>query len=220
MFILSEFLDLFTQKITATFNERVICVGIQGSCARGEATEKSDIDVVVILDKFSYMDLKAYDNAISNLPYRDKICGYISGIEELKNWEKSELFQFYYDTKPIIGNLEFLKSSFNTTDILRAIKQGACSIYHMCVHNAIHEKSKELLHDLFKLAKFVLVAKHFIDKGVYVGSAKNLADVLSIGDAEILLKASSLSTSEDFDNYSESLIKWASGIITYEKYKF
>ncbi|NCA92677.1 hypothetical protein EOM82_05430 [bacterium] len=89
----------------------------------------------------------------------------------------------------------------------------------MCVHNAIHEKSKELLHDLFKLAKFVLIAKHFIDKGAYVGSAKKLAGELSIGDAEILLKASSLSTSEDIDNYSESLIKWASGIITNEKYR-
>ncbi|NCA92915.1 nucleotidyltransferase domain-containing protein, partial [bacterium] len=47
-----KWLDSFTKSVKDTFGQRIVCAGIQGSCARGEATEKSDIDVVVILDKF------------------------------------------------------------------------------------------------------------------------------------------------------------------------
>ena len=34
-----------------TFDSRVWFVGLQGSYARGEATDSSDLDVVVILDR-------------------------------------------------------------------------------------------------------------------------------------------------------------------------
>ena len=40
----------FLQALNETFRDRVWFVGLQGSFARGEATETSDIDVVVILD--------------------------------------------------------------------------------------------------------------------------------------------------------------------------
>ncbi len=34
---------------------------------------------------------------------REKICGFISGKEELLSWEKADVFQFYYDTEPLVG---------------------------------------------------------------------------------------------------------------------
>lgn len=40
----------FLQTLNETFANRVWFVGLQGSYGRGEATETSDIDVVVILD--------------------------------------------------------------------------------------------------------------------------------------------------------------------------
>lgn len=39
----------FLQKLDNIFGKRVFFVGLQGSYGRGEATETSDIDVVVIL---------------------------------------------------------------------------------------------------------------------------------------------------------------------------
>ena len=39
------------------------------------------------------------------MPYKEKACGFISGKKELQNWSKTDLFQFFYDTKPIFGNL-------------------------------------------------------------------------------------------------------------------
>ena len=43
----------FLQTLNETFGDRVWFVGLQGSYGRGEATETSDIDVVVILDELS-----------------------------------------------------------------------------------------------------------------------------------------------------------------------
>ena len=37
----------------------------------------------------------------------------------------------------------------------RAIKIGACNIYHGCVHNMLHEKSEDILRGLYKSASFV-----------------------------------------------------------------
>ncbi|MBQ9996427.1 MAG: nucleotidyltransferase domain-containing protein, partial [Clostridia bacterium] len=59
-------MDGYTAKITSVFGERVRFIGIQGSQARGEANENSDIDVVLLLDRLDYADIKAYDLAVSD----------------------------------------------------------------------------------------------------------------------------------------------------------
>lgn len=150
-----KWLKEFVEQVKEAFGIRITFIGIQGSYARGEATEKSDIDVVVILDKFSYEDVRHYDCAISGLPDRDKICGFISGKQELRNWDRADLFQLYYDTAPLYGNLGWMKELIRLEDVWRACHLGACNIYHMCVHNAIHEKSPDILRSLYKSAMFV-----------------------------------------------------------------
>ena len=46
---ITAWMNDFLQNLNHTFENRVWFVGLQGSFARGEATETSDIDVVVIL---------------------------------------------------------------------------------------------------------------------------------------------------------------------------
>lgn len=70
---MKEWLNRFAERVLQTFPGRTLFVGIQGSQGRGEATADSDIDVVVVLDKLSYEDLKKYETAISSLESRDKI---------------------------------------------------------------------------------------------------------------------------------------------------
>ncbi len=101
----------YSSELRKIFGNRIWFVGLQGSYGRNEATEQSDIDAVVILDKVTLEDIKAYSALLDRLPYREKACGFISGKQELLNWEKSDLFQFYYDTLPIIGSL-FLERIF------------------------------------------------------------------------------------------------------------
>lgn len=211
--MLNQWLENFAEKINNNFPKRIVFIGIQGSYARKEANENSDIDVVVIFDTLSYDDIKHYDEVISNMPMRDKICGFISGRQEIENWDKSDLFQFYYDTIPLYGNLEFLKKFITIEDISRAVKIGACNIYHMCVHNSVHEKSCEILKSLLKSSFFVIQAKYYLEHNKYINQRQILIENVSFEDKEILLFLSQNGYVNNFDFISEKLIKWTSNLI-------
>ena len=145
---ITVWMNEFLQKLNYKFGSRVWFVGLQGSYGRGEATETSDIDVVVILDKLSEADIQIYNSILDTLPYRELICGFLSGKDDIMNWEPSDLFQFYYDTTPIKGSLDELLAVIDENAVNRAIKIGACNIYHGCVHNMLHEKSEDILKGL------------------------------------------------------------------------
>ena len=100
---IKEWLAQFLPVLQTNFAGRIWFVGLQGSYGRGEATETSDIDVVVILDELSASDIGAYHAMLDTLTHRELICGFVSGKKELLCWEPSDLFQFYYDTIPIQG---------------------------------------------------------------------------------------------------------------------
>ena len=144
MIDINVWLNDFIQKLNEVFASRVWFVGLQGSYGRGEATETSDIDVVVILEDLSVSDFQTYHDMLDTLPHRELICGFVSGKDEILNWEPSDLFQFYHDTTPIKGSLDCLLPLIDDVAVERAIKIGACNIYHGCVHNMLHEKSEDI----------------------------------------------------------------------------
>ena len=97
MIEITTWMDGFLKVLNDNFENRVWFVGLQGSYGRGEATETSDIDIVVIFDELSASDIQKYNTMLDSLPHRELICGFVSGKDELLNWEPSDLFQFYYD---------------------------------------------------------------------------------------------------------------------------
>lgn len=204
----------FTEKVEQTFHNRVWFIGLQGSYGRGEATETSDIDVVVILDVLRIDDLKVYRDMLDTLPNRDLICGFISGKNELLNWETSDLFQFYYDTTPIKGSLDCLLEKIDKQTVKRAIRIGACNIYHACVHNFVHEKSDDILCSLYKSAAFVLQAVWFYETGKYIKSKAELQNAITPPSA-VLTNVQELKNgaSVKFEEMSELLLNWAKTII-------
>ena len=135
MIDITTWMDGFWKAINEAFGERVWFAGLQGSYGRGEANDTSDIDIVVILDELSSSDIQTYNAMLDSLPNRELICGFVSGKDELLNWEPSDLFQFYYDTAPIQGSLDELLMVIDEAAVSRAIKIGACNIYHGCVHS-------------------------------------------------------------------------------------
>lgn len=92
MIDINGWMNDFLQKLNEAFANRVWFVGLQGSYGRGEATETSDIDVVVILDELSVSDIQTYQDMLDTLPHRALICGFVSGKDEIMNWEPSDLF--------------------------------------------------------------------------------------------------------------------------------
>ena len=204
----------FVNKVEQSFGNRIWFIGLQGSYGRNEATDASDIDVVVILDELRINDLKTYRDMLDTLPNRDLICGFISGKAELLNWEASDLFQFYYDTEPIKGNLDALLEKIDKRSVRRAIKIGACNIYHACVHNFVHEKNYDILRSLYKSAVFVIQAVWFYETGNYIKSKTELQSAIYPQSA-VLDTAQKLKCGEkvQFDAMSELLINWTKTVI-------
>lgn len=211
--MLEAWLGEFISRVQDAFGDRVKFIGLQGSYGRGEATAQSDIDVVVILDAFSYSDLKRYDEAIAFLPRREKICGFISGEQELACWDRADLFQFYHDTRPLWGSLDWLAPLLQRQSIVRAVRIGACNLYHGCVHNALHEKSSDVLKGLLKSAVFVLQAKCTLEKGKYPKTRAELNNCLTGQDLSVLRAAMAGDASARLEEYSRLLMEWSGEII-------
>ena len=176
----------FLQALSKTFADRVWFVGLQGSYGRGEATETSDIDLVVILDELSAADIRTYHDMLDTLSHRELICGFLSGKKEIMNWEPSDLFQFCHDTTPIRGSLDDVCALIDESAVCRAIKTGACNSFHGCVHNMLHEKSDNMLRELYKSASFVVQAIAFRQTGHYFRRQKDLLGVVSSDERYIV----------------------------------
>ncbi len=211
MIDINAFTKNFLKTLNNTFGSRIWFVGLQGSYARGEATESSDIDVVVILDELNSSDIKAYNEMLDTLPERKLICGFLSGKNELLNWEPSDLFQFYHDTKALYGTLDELSSLIDLDAVDKSIKTGVCNIYHSCVHNMLYEKSEELLMTLYKSASFVIQAIYFKQAGKYIEKQKDLLELVSADEKVVIETFLSLKNGRDvnFDETSEILFTWA-----------
>ena len=211
MIDITAWMKKFLQTLNETFSNRVWFVGLQGSYGRGEATETSDIDVVVILDELSAMDIQNYNKMLDTLPYRELICGFLSGKDDIMNWEPSDLFQFCHDTTPIKGSLDEVMAVVDENAINRAIKIGACNIFHGCVHNMLHEKSEDILRGLYKSASFVVQAIVFKQTGKYIRHQKDMLKIVSPDERVIVETFLNLKNGRavEFNTMSEMLFIWA-----------
>ena len=211
MIDITAWMKNFLKSLNETFANRVWFVGLQGSYGRGEATETSDIDVVVILDELSTMDIQTYNDMLDTLSHRDLICGFLSGKSEILNWEPSDLFQFCHDTTPIQGSLDEVMAVIDESVVNRAIKIGTCNIFHGCVHNMLYEKNEDILRGLYKSASFVIQAIVFKQTGNYIIHQKDLLQVVSFDERVIVETFLNLKNggAVEFSLMSETLFAWS-----------
>lgn len=208
---INVWMDTFLEALKDTFGDRVWFVGLQGSYGRGEATESSDIDIVVILDALTASDIQTYHALLDSLPHRELMCGFLSGKDEIIHWDSSDLFQFYHDTTPVKGSLDELLPLIDDAAVSRAIKIGVCNIFHGCVHNMLYEKSDEILRGLYKSASFVIQAICFKQTGTYIRLQKDLLALVSPEERMIVDHFLSLKQGKmiDFQEMSETLFNWS-----------
>ena len=215
MIDIEPWLARFVRLLRETFGDRVRFAGLQGSYARGEATESSDIDLVLVLDTLTAEDIAVYDTMLDSLDHRELVCGFLSGKEELLHWEPSELFQFCHDTRPLIGSLDDVLAVVKPGDIDRAILTGACGVYHGCVHNMLYEKDEEILRGLYKTATFAIRAAAYRCTGKYCARLDELLEYADIPDRQIIQAYIAMKAGEpvDFALASKMLFTWAKGKI-------
>ena len=216
MIAIKDWMEMYLQQLEGTFGDRIWFVGLQGSYGRGEATESSDLDMVVILEELTIEDIHRYNDMLDTLPHRELTCGFLSGKREILNWEPSDLFQFCYDTTPIKGSLDEVLAMVDEAAVSRSIKIGACNIYHGCIHNMLYEKSEDILKGLYKAASFVVQAVIFQKTGHYVRKQKDLLRVISNDEAKIIETFMILKNggAVQFDSMSEFLFQWSGKLIS------
>lgn len=98
---------------------------------------------------------------------------------------------------------------------VRAVRMGACSLYHACAHNMLHEKSPEVLGALLKSAVFTVQAKHYCACGAYIRQHRALLEAVSGADLCIVESALAAKAGDapDFDRTSDLLFCWAGELI-------
>ena len=68
MFDINSWLVEISEKCKNIFDENLVFIGYQGSYRRGEATETSDIDMVVVLKNLGINELCAYKEIVKSMP--------------------------------------------------------------------------------------------------------------------------------------------------------
>lgn len=206
MFIVDEYITSLINLLEVAYQERLLYVGLQGSYLRGEATENSDIDIMVVISDMRVADLAKYKEAISSLEDYDKSCGFICGTEELQKWNPLEICHLLYTTKDYYGTLKNLVPEYTENDVRNFVKMSLGNLYHEICHRYIHapkEKNVSKLPLAYRSVFFILQNLYYLNSGKFVSTQKELQEVLSGMDRLVLDTGISLGDGTEF-NFDES----------------
>lgn len=213
MINIENYISRLTGLLRLRFGSRLLYVGLQGSYLRGEATDSSDIDVMVVIDGLSVSDLDCYRDIIFTLEKPDKACGFICGKTDLENWNPLEICHLINSTKDCYGVLSRLVPSYTEYDIRNFVKISINNLYHEICHRYIHadqNKNTEALPGSYKSVFFILQNLYFLEHGKYIKTKAELIPLLSGVSRSVLENAVKLNGGAEFDfaGSFELLFKW------------
>ena len=213
MFQVDEYLQDLIVSMKGVFGERLLYVGLQGSYLREEATETSDIDIMVVIKDLSRRDMDLYREIILGMPDYKKSCGFICGMDELSGWNPLELCHLVHTTKDYYGNLSVLISKYRDQDVLNYIKVSVGNLYHELCHRYIHAdrmKNHQRLPMTYKGVFFILQNLYYLKTGIFYTTKKGLLEILEERDKEIMEISLCIASDEeyDFDRAFDTLFSW------------
>ncbi len=202
MFKIETYITNLITLLQQSFGERLLYVGLQGSYLRNEATENSDIDIMVVIDEFSVRDLDIYKEAIILVGYYEKSCGFICGKAELQNWNPFEICNLLHSTKDYYGKLKELLPTYTNEDVRNFVKTSLNNLFHEICHRYIHsgnEKNVTKIVYTYKSVFFILQNITYLNSGVFALTKKELLTLLSGKDRLVLEIAICLSEGGEYD---------------------
>ena len=210
---IDAYLSQLTSLLQAHFGNHLVYVGLQGSYLRGEATEQSDIDIMVVIDGLSVSDLDAYRQIIQSLPHSDRSCGFICSKADLANWNPLEICNLLHGTKDHFGRLRDLVPAYTDEDIRNFVKMSLNNLYHEICHRYIHagpERSAEALPGTYKAVFFILQNLYYLWHGKYIATKAELLVLLDANDRAVLHRALELGSgiTHDFADSFQLLFTW------------
>ena len=210
MFDVGEYLQKLIGECKNAFRERLLYVGLQGSYMRHEATEKSDIDVMIVLDGFSAADMDVYREILKNSGAYERSCGFICGREEMRRWNPLEVCQLRRTTKDLFGELKDLLPPATREDEINYVKLSLGNLYHELCHRYIHadrEKNIAKFRGTCKSAFFLIQNLHYLESGSFAVTKRELKEQVSDEDRAIL-EMTELPDDYDFDTAFDRLFRW------------
>jgi hypothetical protein len=203
---IENYIIQLTDLLQDRFGSRLLYVGLQGSYLRGEATEDSDVDIMVVVDGLSVSDLDAYRMAIESLPSVDKSCGFICSLEDLKNWNPLEIGHLLHTTKDYYGVLQDLVPEYSLADVQNFVKLSVNNLYHEICHRYLHadkERRAEALPGTYKSVFFILQNAHYLRSGHFAATKMELLPLLEGNDRAVLERCIGYAQGKKFD-FAES----------------
>lgn len=189
MFQTEKYMGQLVNSLQECFGDRLVYVGLQGSYMRGEASEHSDIDPMVVIDCLSVEDLDQYRLIVERLPDPHLSCGFICGKEDLANWNPLEICHLLHTTANVYGRLEGLVPSYSKVDVLNFAKLSVNNLYHEICHRYVHrsaEMNSAGIANSYKNVFFILQNIHYLRTGEFVIKKEDLLKQLDGDDRHIL----------------------------------
>ena len=210
MFDLDKYLRDLVQNCRTVFGERLLYIGLQGSYLRGEANENSDIDVMVILDRFSMKDMDSYREILKMIGFYERSCGFICGLEEITRWNPLEVCQLRNTTKDLFGVLRDYLPREKREDEVNYVKLSLGNLYHELCHRYIHtdkETNKVKFRGTCKSVFFLIQNLHFLESGRFILSKKELREAVAKEDLTVL-ELAEMPDDYNFDHAFSVLFAW------------
>ena len=199
---IEKYIHQLTDNLNKHFGSKLIYVGLQGSYLRGEATDSSDIDIMVVIDKLALPDLDAYRTIISGMEHFDKSCGFICGRDELKHWNPLEMCHLLHTTKDYFGCLQDLIPAYTEQDILNFVKMSVNNLYHEICHRFIHadeDTNLSLVSGSYRAVFFILQNLYCLNHGKFIATKNDLLEKLVGIDRDVLERAILVNKGMPFD---------------------
>lgn len=212
---IDAWIDDLINQLRIGFEERLMLIGLQGSRARDEQREDSDIDVVVIIEGLNIDDLTACRSTIQRMPHAELACGFIGSPDVLAAWPRHDVFNLVNDTTVKYGSFDFIDTKFTVEDAKLAADVCASEIYHALCHTTVFESNMFLnvLRGCLKSVFFGIRAKYFTQTGDFVNSRTQLSNLASSNEKK-LLKAYNEDIQMDDQELASRLFRWASNELT------
>ena len=212
------YITQLTDLLKVRFGSRLRYVGLQGSYLRGESTEHSDIDIMVVLDDLRVVDLDDYRTIIQGIEHYDLSCGFICGKEELLNWNPLEICHLLHTTKDYYGQLSSCVPAYTEMDIRNYCKISVNNIYHEICHRYVHaskEKNIAALPGTYKSVFFILQNLHYLSSGKFAARKADLLPLLTGYNYEVLKRSMELTDcgAYNFIDSFKLLLTWCQEVM-------
>ena len=210
---IEKYMSRLISLLQNQFGERLLYVGLQGSYLRGEATECSDIDIMVVVDLLSVSDLDAYRAIIASMDYFDRSCGFICSKEDLLHWNHLEICNLLHSTKDYFGKLCDIIPEYTREDIRTFVILSINNLYHEICHRYIHgnkENNVAALPGTYKGVFFILQNFYYLKSGEFITRKAELLKKLDGKDRDVLARCIDLGSGNayDFEETFALLFSW------------